>query len=362
MKIYLVGGAVRDELLGLPVKERDWVVVGATPEEMLVLGYKPVGNDFPVFLHPETHEEYALARTERKVGKGYKGFQFYADPSVSLEEDLKRRDLTINAIAKTPAGELIDPLHGRRDLKRRVLRHVSDAFAEDPVRILRVARFASRFGKFKVHPKTMALMKKMTRAGEVDALVAERVWQELERSLEQPYCYRFFMRLKECGALRKLFPEIAKHYRPALLALKRAIKGSVKNEVRFAALLSPLSDIEIKALCKRNKVPRSYQELALIVAQNKDIFKQGHCADPECLLTVIEKLDAFRRVTRFCSYLETCSLIMPRGAEKKWQRLLKAYKLAKNVAIEGILQQGLPGRKIKNELHKLRVLTIAREL
>ncbi|MGZ5847321.1 MAG: multifunctional CCA addition/repair protein, partial [Ramlibacter sp.] len=208
MQTYMVGGAVRDALLGLPVNDRDWVVVGATPQEMALAGYLPVGRDFPVFLHPETREEYALARTERKTGRGYHGFAFHAEPGVTLEDDLARRDLTINAMAQAADGRLIDPFHGQRDLQARVLRHVTDAFREDPVRILRLARFAARFAQFTVAPETTELMRDMVDAGEVDALVAERVWQELARGLMEPRPSRMFEVLRGCGALQRLLPEV----------------------------------------------------------------------------------------------------------------------------------------------------------
>ena len=208
MKIYSVGGAVRDALLGYPVVDRDYVVVGATPEQMTALGYQPVGQDFPVFLHPKTHEEYALARTERKSGAGYKGFTVYAAPEVTLEEDLQRRDLTINAIAQDEAGNLIDPYRGQDDLAAKIFRHVSDSFVEDPVRILRVARLSARFTEFGIAPETLALMQQMVAAGEVDALVPERVWQELARGLMEARPSRMFEVLRECGALARLFPEI----------------------------------------------------------------------------------------------------------------------------------------------------------
>ncbi|MDP3033274.1 MAG: multifunctional CCA tRNA nucleotidyl transferase/2'3'-cyclic phosphodiesterase/2'nucleotidase/phosphatase, partial [Rhodocyclaceae bacterium] len=208
MQTYCVGGAIRDELLGLTVKDRDWVVVGATPEEMLEAGFKPVGRDFPVFLHPRTHEEYALARTEKKTAPGYAGFVFHTDPGVTLEDDLARRDLTINAIARAPDGSLIDPHGGQRDLAERVLRHVSPAFAEDPVRILRVARFAARFNDFSLAPETLALMQEMVANGEVDALVAERVWQELANGLMEAQPSRMFEILRACGALQRLLPEL----------------------------------------------------------------------------------------------------------------------------------------------------------
>lgn len=209
MKIYLVGGAVRDELLGIPYHEKDWVVVGATAEEMLAKGYRQVGKDFPVFLHPKTNEEYALARTERKVSKGYTGFTFNAAPEVTLEEDLQRRDLTINAIAKAEDGTIIDPFHGREDLQNKILRHVSPAFSEDPVRILRIARFAARYGDFTIAPETLALMKQMVVSGEVDALVPERVWKEWQRALSEKHPEKFFEVLAACGAMAILFPEIS---------------------------------------------------------------------------------------------------------------------------------------------------------
>ncbi|MDH3948278.1 MAG: multifunctional CCA addition/repair protein, partial [Gammaproteobacteria bacterium] len=257
MQIYKVGGCVRDELLGLPVKDRDWVVVGTTPQEMLDAGYKPVGKDFPVFLHPETHEEYALARTERKTAPGYTGFAFHAAADVTLEEDLLRRDLTINAMAETPAGELIDPYHGRDDLQHRLLRHVSPAFVEDPVRILRVARFAARLAEFdfQVAEETMRLMREMVSNGEVDALVPERVWQETVRALSEAVPTRFFEVLRECGALAKLFPELEQLYgvpQPpehhpeidtgvhTMMVLQQAARLSNDPAVRFAALVHDL--------------------------------------------------------------------------------------------------------------------------
>ena len=233
MRVYVVGGAVRDELLGLPVKDRDHVVVGATPEEMERLGYKPVGKDFPVFLHPATHEEYALARTERKSGRGYKGFTVHAAPDVTLEEDLRRRDLTINAMAKAEDGTLIDPFGGKRDLQNRLLRHVSEAFSEDPVRILRVARFAARFG-FDVAPETMALMKRMVASGETDYLVPERVWQEFAKGLMEREPQRMFEVLEACGLRQKLLPEIASIGK---------LDGTLAQ--RFARLAWPLKEAEV---------------------------------------------------------------------------------------------------------------------
>jgi len=235
VKAYVVGGAVRDELLGLPLKDRDYVVVGATPEEMVRRGFKPVGRDFPVFLHPQTKEEYALARTERKSGRGYKGFTVHAAPDVTLEDDLRRRDLTINAMAKDPdSGVLIDPFHGKVDLEQKVLRHVSEAFAEDPVRILRVARFAARFG-FSVARETMALMKTMVQSGEADYLVPERVWQEFARGLGEPHPGKMFEVLEACGLADKLLDGV----KPVLPLLSLAAKSNASVPVRFAVIASP---------------------------------------------------------------------------------------------------------------------------
>src|SRR5690606_73563 len=267
MKTYVVGGAVRDELLGLPVKDRDHVVVGATPEQMTAQGFRPVGKDFPVFLHPETHEEYALARTERKTGKGYKGFQVHAAPEVTLEEDLARRDLTINAIARSEDGEFIDPYDGRADLEHKVLRHVSPAFAEDPVRILRAARFAARFTEFGVAPETMDLMRQMVEAGEVDALVAERVWQELAKGLMEEKPSRMFEVLRECGALARILPELDRlwgvpqppQHHPeidtgvhVMMVIDYAASRGYSLPVRFAALTHDLG----KGTTPRHVLPR----------------------------------------------------------------------------------------------------------
>lgn len=355
MKIYLVGGAVRDQLLGLPVKERDWVVVSATPEKMLNLGYKPVGKDFPVFLHPKTHEEYALARTERKISKGYTGFEFYADPSVTLEDDLKRRDLTINAIAKTPDGKLIDPFNGKQDLEDKILRHVSEAFAEDPVRILRVARFAARFGDFTIHHTTMDLMRKIVQAGEVDALVAERVWQELQRALGLPFPWRFFEVLQDSTALPILFPEIKMD---ALQNLKIATSLSAKSEIRFAALLSSLNQVAIEALCERTKIPSIYKELAILASKYQNNFHNALNLSAEQLLTTLENTDAFRRPERFADFLLACEANSAEIPSPQIEKLRQTYKIAAQVAIRPILDQGLTGEDINKELHQQRKIVI----
>jgi tRNA nucleotidyltransferase (CCA-adding enzyme) len=290
VKTYVVGGAVRDELLGIPVKDRDHVVVGATPEEMVAKGFKPVGKDFPVFLHPQTHEEYALARTERKSGRGYKGFKIHASPEVTLEEDLKRRDLTINAMARAEDGTLIDPFGGKKDLAAKVLRHVSEAFAEDPVRILRVARFAARFG-FGVADQTAKLMGGMVESGEADHLVAERVWQEFSKGLAETRAELMFEVLERCGFLGKAFPEIKRW--------PKSFSGSLP--VRFAQLAWPLNEDEVEALCERMRAPGEVRELALTAVRSKAKLP---ASTPEALLGLLKAADAFRRPERFAQLME----------------------------------------------------------
>ena len=339
MEIYLVGGAVRDKLLGLPVKDRDWVVVGATPEAMTALGYKIVGADFPVFLHPETKEEYALARTERKSGQGYKGFTVYAGPDVTLEQDLARRDLTINAMAEDAAGRLIDLFDGATDLKRGILRHVAPAFAEDPLRVLRVARFAARFG-YPVAHETQALMRTLVEAGEMETLVAERVWSELERALGEKQPVRFFEVLRECGALQRLLPELdalfgvpqPPEHHPEIdtgvhvfMVLAQATRLSVDARVRFAALLhdlgkgtTPASEWPkhvgheergaalVRDICGRLRVPNEYRDLALLVARyHLHCYRAAELRDAT-LLETLEALDAFRRPERVEGFVRAC--------------------------------------------------------
>jgi tRNA nucleotidyltransferase (CCA-adding enzyme) len=324
MQVYLVGGAVRDELLGRTVGERDWVVVGATPAELERLGYRAVGRDFPVFLHPETHEEYALARLERKVAPGYRGFTTDFSPAVTLEQDLKRRDLTINAMARDGAGRIIDPCGGQDDLKARRLRHVSPAFAEDPVRILRVARFAARFAAlgFEVAPETLALMRNMVAAGEADALVSERVWRELERALGEDAPQRGLEVLRDCGALAVLLPEIASPAASAAAidALATAAARGAGPPVRWAAMLAGLSVDEVETLCERLRVPGGYRELAVLAARLEAKLHAGKAAagaartnaeDPETLLELLELADAFRRPERFAQWLELLALELP---------------------------------------------------
>jgi len=339
MEIYLVGGAVRDKLLGIPVTDRDWVVVGATPEDMSTRGYKLVGTDFPVFLHPETKEEYALARTERKSGRGYKGFTVYAGPDVTLEQDLARRDLTINAMAEDVTGRLIDPFGGVADLKRGILRHVSPAFAEDPLRVLRVARFAARFG-YPVAHETQALMRALVEAGEMETLVAERVWSELERALGEKQPVRFFEVLRECGALQRLLPELDALFgvpqpperHPEIdtgvhtfMVLAQAARLSADTRVRFAALLHDLGkgttpaeewpkhrgheersvDL-VRAVCRRLRTPNEYRDLAVLVARyHLHCYRAAELRDAT-LLETLDALDAFRRPERLEAFVLAC--------------------------------------------------------
>ena len=308
VKIYSVGGAVRDELLGLPVTDRDYVVVGATPEEMVKLGFKPVGRDFPVFLHPETHEEYALARTERKIARGYHGFEFRAAPDITLEEDLQRRDLTINAIARDRDGAIIDPFNGAVDLRTGVLRHVSPAFAEDPVRILRVARFAARYG-FAIAAETLALMRRMVMDGEADALVAERVWQEFARGLMEGKPSRMFDVLRECGALARVAPELDALFdggeaaAVSLAALDAVAREGGSLEARFAALARPLDPLAVEALAGRLKAPAACRDLALFAARHANTIVDAAELDAAALLELLDAADAWRKPERFAELI-----------------------------------------------------------
>ena len=341
MQIYTVGGAVRDELLGLPVQDRDFVVVGASPEAMLAKGFKPVGKDFPVFLHPKTHEEYALARTERKAGHGYKGFSFHAAPDVSLADDLARRDLTINAIARADDGTLTDPFNGVADIAAKVLRHVGPAFVEDPVRILRVARFAARFTDFSIAPETQELMRQMVAVGEVDHLVPERVWQELAKGLMEAQPSRMITVLHECGALARLIPELDRlfgvpqraDYHPevdtgvhVMMALDEAARATYALPVRFAVLLHDLgkgltpandlprhpghevrSDKLVKEVCERLKTPADCRDLALLVARYHGDIRRGPDLRASTVTRLLEHTDALRRPQRFAQLLEACA-------------------------------------------------------
>lgn len=358
MEIYLVGGAVRDQLLGLPVKERDWVVVGASPQVLLDLGYQPVGKDFPVFLHPETHEEYALARTERKVAKGYKGFQFHADAAVTLEEDLKRRDLTINAIAETPEGALIDPYGGVQDIEGKILRHVSPAFAEDPVRILRLARFASKLPDFSVCEDTTVLMQEMVRAGEVDALVAERVWQEWARALGEKAPLRFFEVLRDCDALSVLFPEIIVELDIASAALARVSEGTDNSMIRFAVLLHCLGSDSIRTLCQRYRVPREYKELAVLTAESLPMFAQASI-DPEDKLAFLKRNDALRRAERFQLILASCQWCFDRDLSSHVVAWNQRVEKVKSLDISVLREQNLSGPEFAEALKTLQLAALA---
>lgn len=347
MKIYLVGGAVRDQLLGLPVKERDWVVVGATPEALLKQGFQPVGKDFPVFLHPDTHEEYALARTERKVAKGYKGFTFHSTPDVTLEEDLKRRDLTVNAIAQNDDGTLIDPHHGQEDLKKKVLKHISDAFAEDPVRILRVARFAAKLPAFTVHSDTNQLMGNMVDNGEVDALVPERVWQELSRALTQPAPERFFEVLTNCNAIHKILPGITLD-KKSFIALQKACELTDAAPMRLAALCHNQTTTAVEKLCKRLRAPREFSELAVLTTKHHEAVTTLHAASPEAILSVVKSIDAARRPERFESLL-----IVFKACDINATLLEKITQAVLSVDTAALQNQNLQGQDFAQALRAL---------
>lgn len=384
MKTYIVGGAVRDRLLGLPVADRDYVVVGATPEDMIALGYQPVGRDFPVFLHPQTHEEYALARTERKSGHGYKGFRVYAAPDVTLEQDLLRRDLTINAMAEDEAGGLVDPYGGQADLAAKVFRHVSPAFAEDPVRILRVARFSARFTDFAVAPETLSMMRQMVDSGEVDALVPERVWQEIARGLMEAQPSRMFRVLRDCGALARLLPEIDRlfgvpqppQYHPeidtgvhVMLAIDWAARQALTLPVRFAVLTHDLGkgvtppehwprhrgheakSVElVRALCERIRVPADCRDLAVGVARDHGNVHRARELRTGTLVELLERLDAFRRPERFEAFLLACECDSRgrSGFEDKalpeTEHLRQALQAAQAVDAAAVARQADPAR------------------
>ncbi|MFO1245217.1 MAG: multifunctional CCA addition/repair protein [Ramlibacter sp.] len=410
MEIYRVGGAVRDALLGLPVRDQDWVVVGATPEELMLQGYLPVGKDFPVFLHPQTREEYALARTERKTARGYRGFAVHAAPDVTLEQDLARRDLTINAIAQaaeaTGTDGLIDPHHGQRDLQARVLRHVGEAFREDPVRILRLARFAARFADFSVAPETMSLMRHMVADGEVDALVAERVWQELARGLMEPRPSRMFEVLRACGALAVLLPEVDRlwgvpqraDYHPEIdtgvhlmMVLDMAAQLGAALPVRFACLGHDLgkgttpADVLprhigheersarlLKGVCERLRVPVECRELADVVAREHGNIHRSGAFGAAALVRLLERCDAFRKPQRFAEVLLACEcdargrLGLADQPYPQRPRLLAALAAAQAVATNLIAAHaastGATGPKVGEMIHAARVAAVQQAL
>ncbi|MBQ4768904.1 multifunctional CCA addition/repair protein [Pectobacterium versatile] len=401
MKIYLVGGAVRDSLLGLPVTEKDWVVVGATPENLLAQGYQQVGKDFPVFLHPVSRDEYALARTERKSGKGYTGFVCHAAPDVTLEQDLLRRDLTINAIARTERGDLIDPYHGRRDLESRVLRHVSDAFSEDPLRVLRVARFAARFAHlgFQIAEETMALMQKMTHEGELAYLTPERVWKETEKALGTSSPDVYFQVLRDCGALAVLFPEIDNLYgvpAPAkwhpeidtgihtMMTVAMAARLSPEIDVRFATLChdlgkgltppelwprhlghGPAGVKLVEGLCQRLRVPNPIRDLAKLVAEYHDLVHTVQVLQPKTLLKLFDAIDVWRKPQRL-EQLALTSEADARGRagfeENPYPQgdyLREAFRVASQVSSTAVVADGFKGIDVRNELARRRIHALA---
>ena len=404
MEIYLVGGAVRDKLMGFTPTERDWVVVGARPQDLESQGYKQVGKDFPVFLHPQTHEEYALARTERKTRPGYKGFSVHASPEVTLLEDLQRRDLTINAIAEDEHGRLIDPFGGVQDIENKILRHVSPAFTEDPVRILRLARFAARFAHlgFTVAPETNELMKQMVANGEVDALVPERVWKEMERALAMPAPQRFFETLRACGALAKLFPELEalygvpqpEQYHPevdtgvhTMMVLEQATALSSDTQVRFAALVHDLGKaitpkeqwpkhLEheekgvplVENLCNRYRLPNDYRALAVHVARYHLHYHKAMELRPNSILKLLQNIDALRKPQRFEQFLLACEADA-RGRlglenrdcpQSDWLR--QALSAVNSVDPRQLVEKGLQGEALGKELQHLRILAIKNRL
>jgi tRNA nucleotidyltransferase (CCA-adding enzyme) len=401
VKTYLVGGAVRDKLLGLEVKDKDYVVVGASPMEMQALGYRQVGKDFPVFLHPRTHQEYALARTERKTGPGYQGFACHASPEVTLEEDLQRRDLTINAIAQDEGGQLYDPFGGVADIEARLLRHVSDAFVEDPLRVLRVARFAARFAPqgFRVADETMTLMRAISQSGELEHLTPERVWQELDKTLgcEQPQV--FFEVLRQCGALEILFPEIhalfgvpqPEKWHPevdtgvhTLMSLAQAARLTDNKVVRFAALVhdlgKALSPREhwpkhhghgqkglplIRQLCERQRIPNEYRDLALLVCDQHQNIHQAFELNPGTIIKLFDKADFWRKPERLGQLLLACQADlrgrtgMEESAYPQAGYLSQCFEMAGAVAIKPILDAGFKGPQIRQELQRQRMLKIS---
>lgn len=385
MQIYKVGGAVRDRLLGRPVTEVDWVVVGATTEEMAALGYRPVGADFPVFLHPKTGEEYALARTERKSGRGYGGFTFHASPDVSLDDDLIRRDLTINAMAEDDHGRVIDPYGGQRDLEARLLRHASPAFAEDPLRVLRVARFAARYAElgFVVADETMALMRQLAESGELQALTPERSWKEISRALMEPRPEVFIQVLHDCGALQELFPELDALFNTGstsagatlLQVLRQCAHHQQPLPVRWACLLHPLGEGNeppeqrkkpIEAINVRCKVPRDCQELALLVGEYHPKTHQATTLPPAQLFDLLQHFDIYRRPERFEQFLAACEMIA-RGQTPEEQDaypqaayLRAAAVAARAVEARPLIEQGYKGAELGQALLRKRLEAIER--
>ncbi|MDO6537040.1 CCA tRNA nucleotidyltransferase [Alteromonas stellipolaris] len=387
MQVYLVGGAVRDTLLGRTVTERDYVVVGATPAQMLAKGFTQVGKDFPVFLHPKTSEEYALARTERKMGSGYTGFECDASTSVTLEEDLKRRDLTVNAIARDQDGELIDPYHGQQDLQNKVLRHVSEAFSEDPLRVFRVARFATRYAYlgFTIAEETLSLMTAMAKSGELTSLSAERVWQETKRSLLEATPEVFFKTLKACHGLDDWFAELSESesaFDTGIQALQQiqtrtqpqnqGANYTASIEVRFAALCSGLSHKQVQQLCKRLKVQNTVSDIAEMVSEHKASLINNDKLEAETLLTVFNKTDAWRRPERFSLFLNALLPIALQFSDTKqtgtmnsshWSEretlITQALVAANAVDVQHIIAQGFKGPEIREALNNAKLEKIS---
>jgi len=365
MQTYLVGGAVRDKLLGLSVEDRDWVVVGATPEQMLAQGFTQVGSDFPVFLHPKTHEEYALARTERKQGHGYHGFSVYSATDVTLEEDLLRRDLTINAMARSEQGELTDPFNGQKDLEARELRHVSEAFKEDPLRILRTARFAARFQPlgFSVCTETMTLMRSMVAEGEVEHLVPERVWQEIQRAIHELSPCTFFQVLRDCDALAVLIPELTpdSNFSAAMDTLQRvhALGGSTAE--RFAALLCPLDEPACIARAKALKAPNDCQQLARLAAASIPVISQLNPMQPNAdkLFELLETADVWRRPERFSQLVNVLECTLTSGDQAQLEALQKAADAASGVDPQVLIKQGFTGKELGGAIRAERLARIA---
>jgi tRNA nucleotidyltransferase (CCA-adding enzyme) len=384
MKIYSVGGSLRDELLGLPVADRDYVVVGATPEQLIKLGFTPVGRDFPVFLHPETYEEYALARTERKTVRGYHGFDCYTAPDVTLEQDLARRDLTINAIARDSDGTLIDPFGGVADLKAGVLRHVGPAFVEDPVRILRTARFAARFG-FAIAPETQALMRQMVANGEVDALVPERVWQEISRGLMEEKPSRMFAALRSCSALARVLPEIdalfdgaAPRGNHVMQALDVAASRAMPLDVRFALLAVHLGDdadvaqgqARVEAMCERLRVPNDCRDLARLAVRSHGTIEHMAAPGAQAVVDLFERADALRKPERFARLLDVCCCDRLARSGNEYEHgaaLLAALVAARAVDAGAVAAKYREPGAIRAAVHQARVnavgtaLTVRRE-
>lgn len=363
MKTYLVGGAVRDELLGLPVQDRDWVVTGATPEEMLKRGFKQVGADFPVFLHPDTREEYALARTERKQGRGYHGFTVYSAPDVTLEDDLKRRDLTINAMAKATDGALVDPFGGREDLQGRKLRHVSGAFSEDPLRILRTARFAARLQPmgFTVAEPTMALMRQMVDDGEIDHLVPERVWQEIQRALHENEPGTFFEILRDCGALAGIIPELDRDdaFSAAIAALRCAHNGGGETDTRFAALMSPLPPTQARNRAAQLKAPNDCQDLARLTTSLAPQVRAMTGQQAESLLQLLDEADVWRRPDRFTRLLQALECALPQAEQAKLDDLASAQHVAAGVEARQLMAKGFKGKELGAAIRNERLRRIS---